>query len=528
MKKLFLKLDQKCESNLETLILWFVILILRIPNFFEPYWYGDEAIYLTIGTGLKQGLKLYTDIIDHKTPLIYYLAMVPNQFYFRLLNFFWMIVTTTLFFNLAKKIFQNTKQAFFSSLVFVLLTTLPWFEGHIPNGELFVMGFVMVGLTFLAKTKLFQNFFAKDSAAALEKTDRKEIALLLTAGVFLGLGILTKVPGLLDFGAAALIGWFAFSDLLIQKTIKIKEKLNFFKKFLIKSFTLLVGVLLPIIGSIIYYVLIGSGKDYLDYGLLYNIRYSGSWHPNFPSAFVQALFTLPGKATILIAFVFILSFARKQLSPKFKFVAGWFILALFASLLSNRPYPHYLLQIVPAFSLLLIMLISNFAKLKNKLREIVLGLFLIAATAYTMLALNVAPYETGKYYRQFFKLLSNEITVADYDNSFNSLVKDNYEVAKIIREIGSDRIFIWGTNPMLYALSQTTPTSRFTVSFHIKDFNDYQRTLEQIKKEAPRVIVVMKDETQEFTGLTQYLDTNYYANNTQFNTMIVYLRQNKN
>ncbi len=528
MKKLFLKLDQKCESNLETIILWFVILLLRIPNFFEPYWYGDEAIYLTLGVGLRDGLKLYTDIIDHKTPLIYYLAMVPNQFYFRLLNFFWMIVTTTLFFNLAKKIFKNSKQAFFSSLVFVLLTTLPWFEGHIPNGELFVMGFVMAGLNILAKTKLFENFFDKNSEDALKKFNKKEALLLVTAGIFLGLGILTKVPGLLDFGAAALIGWFAFSDFVVQKTKTIKEKLGMFWKFVSKSLLLFIGVTLPIIASIIYFVAIGSGKDYLDYGLLYNIRYSGSWQPDFPSAIIAKLFTLPGKTALMAGFVLILSFARQKLSPKFKFVAGWFVLALFASLLSNRPYPHYLQQVVPAFSLLIIMLAVNLSKIKTKFRELILGSLLVIATIYTMILLNVAPYETGKYYSQFFKLLNKQITVNEYDYSFNGLVKDNYDVAELIAETGTKRIFIWGTNPMLYALSQTTPTSRFTVSFHIKDFNDYDRTLAQIKEEAPKIIIVMKDEHTRFEGLERYLESNYYANDTQFETMTVYLRQNKN
>ena len=81
---------------------------------------------------------------------------------------------------------------------------------------------------------------------------------------------------------------------------------------------------------------------------------------------------------------------------------------------------------------------------------------------------------------------------------------------------------------MLYALSQTTPTSRFTVSFHIKDFKDHARTLNQIKEEEPRIIVVMKDEYEEFTGLESYLDANYYSNDTQFETMTVYLRQNTN
>lgn len=528
MKKLFLKFDRKCETNLETLILWLTIIILRIPNFFEPYWYGDEAIYLSLGVGLKQGLRLYTDIIDHKTPLIYYLAMVPNQFHFRLLNFTWMMVTTTLFFFFAKKLLKNSRQAFFSSFIFVLLTTLPWFEGHIPNGELFVMGFVMVGLTFIAKTALFKNFIDKKPKLALESSSKKEVGLLVLSGIFLGLGILTKVPGLLDFGAVALFGWFAFTNSITQKSQKLKEKITLLGKFISKSIFLFIGTLIPIIGSIVYFISIGSGKDYLDYGLLYNFRYSGSWNPDFPSAFIGMLFTLPGKIIILFSIIAILSFARKKFTPVFQFIAGWFALTLFAALLSNRPYPHYLLQVVPALALLIPYFFQSILKWKKQFREIILGALLLILPVYIMIILNVRPYETGKYYSQFYKFVSGEISQDEYDQSFNGLVKDNYEVAKIIREIGSDRIFIWGTNPMLYALSQTSPTSRFTVSFHIKDFNDHQNTLKQIKLEKPKIIVVMKNENDKFPDLQQYLDVDYYPNNTQFETMTVYLRQKAN
>ena len=48
-----------------------IVFILRIPSFFEPYFYGDEMIYLAIGNALRDGVELYKEIFDHKTPLIY-------------------------------------------------------------------------------------------------------------------------------------------------------------------------------------------------------------------------------------------------------------------------------------------------------------------------------------------------------------------------------------------------------------------------------------------------------------------------
>lgn len=519
MLKLLRQIDKKCEEYLDLILLLFTLVVLRIPSFFEPYWYGDEGIYLTVGNGLKQGLKLYTDIIDHKTPIIYYLAMVPDQFSFRLLTLGWMMITTSLFFLLTKKLFAKTRQAFIATLVFVLLTTLPWLEGNIPNGELFVLGFVMAGLWLLSQTKLWHQFFGREKETTI-KSDRQWL-WLAGSGVFFGLGILTKVPALLDLGSAILIGWFAFINQLKIKSNAWHTHLKTLGEFVTRSGWLLIGAAIPIMLSILYFVSRGSGQDYLDYGLLYNIRYSGSWQLEFNDPLLLFLFTLPGKILTLGAVIALLSFAKKY-TPRFQFAASWLMLTLFAALLSNRPYPHYFIQAVPAFALLFVEFGLSLKKLAGRKTMAVTGGVLLLLPFIISGLLNVRPYSTTEYYGKFYQLMTGKITRVTYDQSFNPLVRDNYEVADIIQGLNGHRIFIWGTNPMLYALTETTPTSRFTVSFHIRDFNDYARTLVQIKAEKPKVIIVMKDEAETFPGLDQYLDAFYYGND-QYETMTVYL-----
>ena len=502
-------------------MLLLVTVVLRIPNFFEPYWYGDEAIYLTVGTGIRQGLRLYTEIVDHKTPLIYYFAAVPSQFWFRVLNLFWMMAATVLFFWVAKKLFKKAKLAFASSLIFVLLTTLPWLEGNIPNGELFVLGFVMAGLWLLTKTQLWQQFFRHQLDKALAAT-KKESKLLVGAGALFGLGVLTKVPALLDFGAVLLIGWFAMTQLALGQKTTWKKRLKLGRQFLAKTGWLTLGLFIPIGLSVIYFVSQGSGQDYLQFGLLYNIYYSGNWQLELHNPLLQFLFTLPGKTLALAGVITLLSFARKY-TARFQLIAGWFMLALFATLLSNRPYPHYFIQVVPAFSLLLaeLWLIFQHRTAQKKAMLMTAAGLLIAVMAVLPL-LKVRPYPAGEYYGKFYQLMTKQITTAEYDHSFNPLVKNNYEAAEMIRGLDGERMFIWGTNPMLYALTQATPTSRFTVAFHIKDLQDQANTLQQIIAEEPTIIVVMNDEPDELPGLQAYLDARYYPNR-QFDTMTVYL-----
>ena len=300
-KKTIKKIDLFLDQQTALFINLFLLVLLRIPNFFEPYWYGDEAIYLTVGNALNHGGKLYTTIIDHKTPLIYQFARVPNQFYFRLLNLVWMVVATTFFWLFAKKLFKKELPSFIATLIMVLLTSLPWLEGNIPNGELFVLGFVIVGAFLFSQTQIWQNFFSKKISWPKEK--KKESLLLFASGVLFSLGILTKVPALLDLVPFLSI----FALLLLADALKVNKTFKDWQKtcgqLLWRLLYFSAGIVVPILISIIYYQAIGSGRDYLEYGLLYNLRYSQSWNPSFNSAFMDFSFSLLGKTLYFLSFL---------------------------------------------------------------------------------------------------------------------------------------------------------------------------------------------------------------------------------
>ncbi len=498
------RIDKLICQHLSLAISLLLITVLRLPNFFEPYWYGDEGIYLTLGTAMRQGERLYLEIIDHKTPLIYYLAMVPTQFWFRVLLFVVMCAATVLFYLLASKIFRSRWAVNISMWVFVLLTTLPAFEGNIPNGELFVMFFILAGSYFFSRTTIFQEFFTKQRKLA------NDTRSLFLGGVLFSLAILTKVPAVLDVAAFFAIYWFVFlADIptFMRSTQKWRSVA-----------ALTAGVLTPILFSILYFVLRGSGKAYLDYGLLYNFRYADSWKLDFHNSVLNTLFTLKGKLLVLIIWVGLISLSRRFLSPTFTFLATWFGFALFATLLSNRPYPHYYLQVFPPFSLLCGYLVQVWSvRWKQPMMQRVMhtvGISLsIAAFLAVLSLLQVGLYPTASYYARFAQLLTGQISATAYQNSFNPLMADNYAAAKIIRSTNEKKMFIWGTNPMLYALAQKAPVGRFTVAFHIKDFHAEAETLQAITKSAPKFIVVMNEES-ELPGLNMYLQGHYIPNIT--------------
>ena len=181
--KIHILSDKLHTPNLPNWLLGILVLvfILRIPSFFEPYNYGDEMVYMTLGQGVHQGLNLYKDIHDNKPPLLYLTAAVAgNLFWFKIILAFWNLITIVVFYKLAKFLFnKNEKAQKLATLLFGLLTTLPLLEGLTANSELFMIAFTILAFLILLKKDL--------------KPKR-----IFFAGILLGMGTLFKVPAAFD------------------------------------------------------------------------------------------------------------------------------------------------------------------------------------------------------------------------------------------------------------------------------------------------------------------------------------------
>src|SRR3989344_59173 len=226
-------------------VIVFFVVVLRIPSLFEPYWYGDEGIYLTLGQAVRQGLVLYRDIFDHKPPLLYWFAaLAGNVFWFRFILLVWHAATVAVFWKLANKLFEtNEKAILLSTSLFALLTTIPMFEGTIANAEIF-----MIGTTILAFYLLF-------SSTAL--TTKK----LVYGGLLLSLSFLFKVPSIFDAGAVAFF-W-------LVTDFNLKGVFSTFRRGII----LLFGFLGPIVFTLLYYTTRGALTDYLNTAGFFNSSY---------------------------------------------------------------------------------------------------------------------------------------------------------------------------------------------------------------------------------------------------------------
>ena len=127
-------------------------------------------------------------------------------------------------------------------------------------------------------------------------------------------------------------------------------------------------------------------------------------------------------------------------------------LALFGALLSSRPYPHYLLQVVAPFILLTAVLFAQ----KNNWRErqnwfLGLPLFLSVAAFFLY---GFQPYRTGSYYQNFLALVLGQKDKPAYFSWFYSRVNQTYALAsQVVEKVPQEeRIFVWGDDPNIYAL----------------------------------------------------------------------------
>ncbi len=545
MFKKLKELDCWLDKVAPILILLLIVLVLRVPNFFEPYWYGDEGIYLTIGNALRHGGGLYQSIIDHKTPLIYYFSMVPSQMWFRVLNLVWSGASVLLFFFLANRVIRNIKLVYVASLIFSLLVTTPILEGNIPNGELFVMGFILLGgLLFVS------HVMAEFVTDVHEKIHRRGCELwflgrfgkrfakancsliYFISGVLFGLGILTKVPAVFDVAAMFSIAWFVGLSLIDWKNLISKKNWLALKPLAYNVGLAVLGTVTPIVLSVIYYSAIGHGQEYLDFGLLYNFRYVKNWSLPFTHPTLVWLFSMTGKLVVAGGVIIGLSLLKKKVSLRFKFVATWLVLALFASTLSNRPYPHYYLQVVPPAVMMIGFILEELIKLigidriKKRFNalDVIIGSVLMALVVAVFVLLKVGFYPTISYYTRFIDYATKKISRDEYYQSFDSLMKDNYEAAQIIQKSDDPYMLIWGTNPTLYALTKKIPTGRFIVSFHVRDFDAYGETLSDMVEKKPMFVVTMNNE-EPLEGLGNVLEAEYLPNDS-FDHFVLWKKAN--
>lgn len=444
---------------------------LRLPSLFEPFTYADEGIYLTLGQAMRQGKILYREIHDNKPPLLYLLAALAGNFtYFRLLLMIWSLLTIYFFSVLARSLFPQKQLAWvLATGLFAILTSIHTFEGNIANAENFMLLPTIAGFWLILKNLKNKSMFP-----------------FFLAGSFFALAALFKIPAAFDFLAALILLCF----------ISIKRK---------KKLAAILGFALPFLMTFIYFYCQKALFQYLTAVFNQNIAYLSSWGGQ------SQAFSLPisllVRSLIVVEIVIIAFLFRKKLSLASQLILIWFSFSLFAALLSSRPYPHYLLQVMPSLSLAFGLILTHSG-------EKFLPFFLMAVFVAAFWAFHFWHYPNLSYYLNFYQFALGRKTKDKYFTTFDSRAEMTYQLVHYIRSHTQveEPIFIWGTEPSVYALSRRQPVGRYTTSYHIIDFNAYQETMLALRKAKPNLIIVSREEARRFSELEDFLDNYYFKN----------------
>jgi len=458
-------------------ILLGIVLLVRIPTFFEPFSYGDEMIYLTLGEGVRQGVTLYKDIHDNKPPLLYLLAAAAgNLFWFKAILAIWSLITITLFWHLSRALFpKKEKLQKVSTIIFAILTTIPLLEGHIANAEIFMIGPTIAAFLILFTKNLnFKNIFA--------------------SGVLFSIATLFKVPAAFD---VPVIVFFWLITLGVKKQ-NLKEILK-------NTFYLALGWLTPIALTIVWYFAAGGLKEYLVAAFLQNIGYLSSWTGGVRKPFFIRNLPLFIRGAVLLTSTGLLYWKRSRLSKNFIFLTLWLLFGLFAATLSQRPYPHYLLQIVPSVSFFMGMLFVD------KTLEQSLVIIPLALTFFVPVYYKFWYYPSAPYYARFIKFALGRTDKITYFAEFGGQVNRNYALADFLVKSSrpTDKVFVWGPDgSAVYALSRRLPPGKYVIDYHINDFFSKAEEVGVLQKNKPKFIIMLPD-AQPFPEIIPLLRSAY-------------------
>lgn len=484
------------------LIMSIVIVIARLPSFWDKWWYGDENIYLAVGRGIAQGQLLYTDVWDNKPPGILFLYSLIYRVFetnivgYRLVNLIFNLISFWTLWMITKKVLGWSKeQVNLSAIVFGILLSFGW-EMSLLNGEVVFMPFVLLGILGLFSIK---------------SSTRPTINYLIT-GLLFALAAYTKAHA--AFEIICILGiWSVLQIESYNIGVIRNDILNYFKKIILFLSGLIGLMFLPYIISIVYYNQINKLSDFYFGVVGFSNGYLSSVKPIVFGIELGFIANLRWRLVLLIVSLLILSYlkVKKLIIPETYITISWLFVVIFCALISDRNYPHYLIQIFPPLALLITILIKYILEIKNSLvsKLVMTTLFVVSLNGFTTTFANnsIIPFYNPLNGIKFVQHLTNNISLEEFQRSNNT---SNYDREKIILPIiekyskPSDKIFLVLNGAELYPLSK-----RLSSYDQITDFQFNEKVTKAFEKISKAKLIITYSKSPIFNEILPLIRDNY-------------------
>lgn len=460
-------------------LILFATFIFRFPSLFEPFWYGDEGIFAAVGRNLNFGGVLYQDAWDNKPPMIYLTyALIfkffgVSMFWLRLAAAIVVMATAVVIYEIAREAYGK-KRALVATLAFGFLTSLRLVEGNLALTEIFMILPISMAMMI----------------AILKKFDYPS---LFAAGILLAIGSLYKQVGVFE---AAALGIFLF--FYIQK----------FPEFLRRGLVLTSGFMVPFLIFIAYFAPKNLVGEYIFAAYTYYQIYLGE-SPRY-ALLINALKFAP----IVAAVIYGIWKKTKGKLSLFHLFLLWTAFSFLGSYFSSRTYGHYLVQAIPAVSLLLASLnlrpIITRTRLKFGISFFVPLIFLTKLLFADFL--SGGPLNQIKYWGNFWEFVSGDRSISHYNDFFDKNVNSLMAVRDFLAARGAmgSWAYIWGDWPWLYAIGDLKNPSRYVTSFHVFGVpNGREEVMGDLAANPPKYIIKTPSSIGYFAELEKLLAEGY-------------------
>jgi 4-amino-4-deoxy-L-arabinose transferase-like glycosyltransferase len=461
-----------------------LFLLLRIPSWFEPHWYTDEAGYANTAYLAAHGRVLYLTVWNNKPPLLFWIYDIalswfgPSELGLHLLSTLAGGLTLAAVWQMVRR---------------------EW--GGRGMGRTMVVATLLLGLPLLsAELALPENFLIFPEAAGMlmllrsfSERGRWRAVLELGAGTAFGLACLiqqTAVGPLLAM---------VFLVALMPRAGSVRGAMRVLMAGAIVTGAGIAPYLFWAGPSHVYYFLVTSFEGYTSRTLPLNLL------TLLPRGLAGALLVLGVVA------------ARKR-DPRTVLIWTWLGVDLLTYVLPNRPYPFHLLPAAVPLALVVGRLPRpSLATLRLSFAPLVAGA-LLSAALWGQLMVTYLPiddfYTAGRtvlYYPMFVGRATGVVSKASYQDFYDYRVRAEAEAGSWIRAHGltGARTVVWSADSWAYLLVPVRSLMPAPPIYKDFDWLGPAGLIQRTVRERPELILVTNDAVNSYGPLQPILTRLY-------------------
>lgn len=400
----------------------------------------DSSMFTYFGYAMEHGKVMYTEIFDHKGPMIFifnYLgALLTNPFVNGI--FIIEISMVLLYFMIAFKIARfwlNRPWSLIQLIPQALIMPYYFTGGNLT--EIYALPFIAYGLlTFV--------YFVYDKLKPRH---------LILSGISFSIVFLLR-PNMI-------VVWIVFWGILLLNTLLQKT----FKKLLIEIGYFIIGILIIFVPILLYLLINNALEAAIFQSFTLNFMYVETSENKLDGILTLLQMIQNDHFVIILSLFFIaIIFKFKRFSAKerlfFSGIVLFFILSVILSSLSGRVYRHYLIILIPTLIVPLTYLFSLIPQTRLKRTLPIIVTILIGLAYYTQLETTY----NYAYRRNVSTYLANESNENyGWMKNIENENEEHKKVATIIKQNtdSDDEIYVHRQSGLLYLLSDRIASIKY-------------------------------------------------------------------